>query len=242
MINYSYINSVFPNYENSSSYNLKMFNSLNTLKETNINAIPVNTDSKIKSTLKTSSDKFSLDEEIGSLKRTPDKFYLDEDLHYGNGIPKINIMSTKTPTPAPARSPVIKPVAVIKPTATLDNEFTNDKIKDLRFYSNYDNQFKSGHGVYDNLSFYNEPIIKQTQKPEIKQTIQYQPTPDSIDSIAMIETFNSDCNNHIMSCNKCKELYDRHYKLNNNTNHGEIWDILSYIIFAIVIIFLLDKF
>jgi hypothetical protein len=237
-----------------------MFNSLNTLKENKTNVEPIDTKKTVSNTV--------------PLKRIPDKFYLDEDLYYGEGVPKINVMSTKTPTPIatfPTISPIIKPV-----TSASNDEFEKDKIKDTRFYSDYDNKFKPKHNIYDDLSFYNEPIIKPTTKPTTKPIIQptatlyktpkpvnyytqqpdttsLQTTPipyrvdlidpvDQIDLIDSIENFNSDCNNHIMTCNKCKELYDRHYKLNNDTKYSEIWDILSYILFAIVIIFLLDKF
>ena len=64
MVHYSYLNTVFPKYENSSSYNSKLFNDLNSIHEENLHVQRNQSHQSNQSHLKHKEDQYDLTEEI----------------------------------------------------------------------------------------------------------------------------------------------------------------------------------
>jgi len=225
MINYSYINTVFPNYENSASYNVKMFNELNSVNPMS----PKGIKNESLSSLKRSPEEFQLNNNILVEKETtqPIKQMSIQDNIINQGINDINDIINNYALEPKQTQPTIKPVQKQILKVPEQDTFDSDKINDTRYYSSY-NSVPTSYYTPENLNFYNEPILKyDIPKKEIKSDSSY------------IESFNEDCHGHVLTCNKCKELYKRNF--NNVKENDEMWDILSYILFAIFIVFLLDK-
>jgi hypothetical protein len=143
---------------------------------------------------------------------------------------------------------------------TLLDEFTNtNKQKVVK------TQLHQQQPIQDNLHYYNTPLhiteamtneqpqqqIPQPQpQPQIPVTNTVQadvkiiPTGISKDPVALRD--NSVCSqsyNHVMECAQCKEMLYRNFNFENKKNDykEEIFELISYCIFAIFILFLLEK-
>jgi hypothetical protein len=143
---------------------------------------------------------------------------------------------------------------------TLLDEFTNtNKQKVVK------TQLHQQQPIQDNLHYYNTPLhiteamtneqpqqqIPQPQpQPQIPVTNTVQadvkiiPTGISKDPVALRD--NSVCSqsyNHVMDCAQCKEMLYRNFNFENKKNDykEEIFELISYCIFAIFILFLLEK-
>lgn len=247
MINYSYINSVFPNYENSASYNVKLFNELNGLSNPpdikRLKGMP----NDALSTLKRIPEQYQLNEEITLNKIPPPLFpkqnetkkptFQDKIIKQGvNDIDEI-INNTYIIAPQKQSEPKVQKttrIPVIESQGK-DDDF-DDNVNDTRYYSNYVEK-PTQYYTPENLNFYNEPILKYNDSNDYKKVPQNPEIKSS--SSKYVEDFNSGCNGHVLSCDICKDLYRRNFK--ENKDYDEKWDILSYILFAIFIIYLLDK-
>ena len=59
-----------------------------------------------------------------------------------------------------------------------------------------------------------------------------------------IETFKGTCNDymdHIYSCPKCMETFSNSANCKKEESYDELWEMFSYILFAIFVLFLVDR-
>jgi len=143
---------------------------------------------------------------------------------------------------------------------TLLDEFTNtNKQKVVK------TQLHQQQPIQDNLHYYNTPLhiteamtneqpqqqIPQPQpQPQIPVTNTVQADvkiiPTGISKVPVASRDNSVCSqsyNHVMECAQCKEMLYRNFNFENKKNDykEEIFELISYCIFAIFILFLLEK-
>ena len=141
---------------------------------------------------------------------------------------------------------------------TLLDEFTNtNKQKVVK------TQLHQQQPIQDNLHYYNTPLHiteamtneqPQQQIPQPQQQIPVTNTvqadvkiiPTGISKVPVALRDNSVCSqsyNHVMECAQCKEMLYRNFNFENKKNDykEEIFELISYCIFAIFILFLLEK-
>jgi hypothetical protein len=102
----------------------------------------------------------------------------------------------------------------------------------------------------DNLHYYNIPVDKNMMNienftPENKATtVTPPPQPEHIVVPAVNQKSNCDSiKDHIKDCAICKEVLYKNFNMENKKNdfNQEIFELISYCIFAVFILFLLDK-
>lgn len=113
-----------------------------------------------------------------------------------------------------------------------------------------ENFSNGGGGNLNNTEL--KPFIKDTNTNEEKSNLRFFNLP--IDKTMISENFNQvtsasnniDCKNvieHIKDCSVCKETMYRNFNMENSKGNfnQEIFELISYCIFAIFVLFLLDK-
>ena len=253
-MNYSYIKTVFPTFENTIAYDKNTFNKLkqpvssehntHTLNVTGINngtGVPLKNESEkfyatqeklLESQIEYSTNGTASKEHFGDVKNNtndvaeytkhtvPSKQI--DNLHYYN-LPinkeylHLNYSSQKLNTTPP-------------PT-----KYSLNSSNSLNSLNSYIETFS------DNATDKSErAVVLQPQYQQQPQVLPQQVLPSPP---LLIE---GDCTqryNHVMECNHCKEMLYKTLNLNTNKNSytEEIFELISYCVFAVFILFLLDK-
>ena len=263
-MNYSYIKTVFPTFENTNSFNSKMFNELNShipnKKTFNVNNETTN---------------------VSKLNDTTDKFYLTESVLPGT----VDLISESTKIPTGGDSPsTINSIRAVTPMVKSGIPIDKDN---LHYYlGNYKSDpglswsehsreqirspvFQGNQGLNNKtISFENFNSIPQSQsqstqplttpspanvytdpglsRPEHsrEQTLQT-PTPTLVrekESSGLSDVCSASYQ-HITQCAQCKEMLYKNfnYEHKKNNYNEEIFELVSYCIFAMFILLLLEK-
>ena len=189
-MSYSYIKSVFPNFENSSKvYDKALYNELNSLDSDKIEIKPVlsiNIEDKLSQFTRDLA--LSNKKDLGEFEIPQDKFLE----HYKN---------------------------------------TQD-------YSDVD--FKSTNNANDNLKFYNLPSPKEYYIDSKRSTNE-----KTIEKFTDNTNCDLNCDSyikHIMECSKCKSITMKQFGVESDRiRNEEIMEVISYLIFGLFILLLLDS-
>jgi hypothetical protein len=242
-MNYSYIKTVFPTFENTIAYDKNTFNKLkqpvssehntHTLNVTGINngtGVPIGVP------LKNESEKFYATQE--KLLESPIEYSTTSGTnkeHFGDVKSNTNDVAEYTKHTVPSKQ--------------IDNlHYYNLPINKEYLHPNYSSQklnttpspTKYSSNSYietfsDNASDKSEnPVVLQ---PQVLPS-QVLPSPPQLADGNCTQRYN-----HVMECNHCKEMLYKTLNLNTNKNSytEEIFELISYCVFAIFILFLLDK-
>ena len=98
----------------------------------------------------------------------------------------------------------------------------------------------------DNLRFYNLPLqqVKQDYQQPVKQ--EYQETSKKREEFENEKSCDMECDGyvkHILECSKCKAMLTKQLNLEaDRVRNEEIMEVISYMIFGVFILLLLDNF
>lgn len=240
-MNYSYIKTVFPTFENTIAYDKNTFNKLKQPVSSEHNTHTLNVTGINNGTgvpLKNESEKFYATQE--KLLESPIEYStngITSKEHFGDV--KNNIMNND----------VAEYTKHTVPSKQIDNlHYYNLPINKEYLYPNYSSQklnptpsptkYSNSYieTFSDNASDKSEnPVVLQ---PQYQQPSQVLPSPPQLADGNCTQRYN-----HVMECNHCKEMLYKTLNLNNNKNSytEEIFELISYCVFAIFILFLLDK-
>jgi hypothetical protein len=257
-MNYSYIKTVFPTFENTNSFNSKMFNELNShipnKKTFNVNG--VNNETTNVSKLNDTTDKFYLTESV--LPGTVDVISESTKIPTGNTVLPIGGDSPSTINSIRAVTPMVKsgiPIDKDNLHYYLGNYKSDPGIRSPVFQGNQGLNNKT-------ISFENFNSIPQSQSqstqppttpspanvytdPGTLQTPTPTPTPTLVrekESSGLSDVCSASYQ-HIMQCAQCKEMLYKNfnYEHKKNNYNEEIFELVSYCIFAMFILLLLEK-
>jgi len=171
------------------------------------------------------------------------QIFSPQPLDSNTELPILNKLTTdeiivNAPSKLPLTSPYIsfkqeKPIQIDGSFA----EFKSDPISTMRITP----QIKSDK---DNLHFYNIPspsIYREQQQ----QQQQYNTSPNKNTIEQMTSNMQSDdCNlytKHVLDCNKCKGMILKQFNIENDRiRNEEILELISYIMFGILILLIID--
>ena len=250
-MNYSYIKTVFPTFENTNSFNSTLFNELNS-------QIPN------KKTLNVTGNINNENINVSKINNNTDTFYLTETILPGTSELTRDVISesTKLPNKSTIESaPTFLPMNAYSQsnissnvTPMVKNGIAKDK-DNLHYYPNYESELlqqnKNITVNKKNISFENFnsiPESQSTQSPVPSNTV-YPTTSPSLQTPTPIKEKVSSadiCNSsyeHITQCAQCKEMLYKNfnYEHKQNNYNEEIFELVSYCIFAIFILLLLEK-
>lgn len=129
----------------------------------------------------------------------------------------------------------IKPLTV----SGLENNLGNARIETYKQIESYQEPYQEPYqeNYKSNLTFYNKPILNQ-DIPNYEsplESFENKPTPKS-------STSHDEYINHINSCPSCKEALLKQFNIESERlKNGEIMELISYILFGIFILILLDS-
>ena len=216
-MSYSYIKTVFPTFENTISFNTNTFNDLNS--QVKVEQKPLNV-----SGLEPSSDSTSV------LKKGEEKFFLTQQtlLDEFTNTNKQKVVKTQLHQQQPIQDNLHYYNTPLHITEAMTNEQPQQQIPQQQIPQ--------------------QQIPQPQQQIPVTNTVQADvkiiPTGISKDPVALRD--NSVCSqsyNHVMECAQCKEMLYRNFNFENKKNDykEEIFELISYCIFAIFILFLLEK-
>jgi len=210
-MSYSYIKTVFPKFENTTVIDSTKIFNSPTTTVTPLKVIGMNTETSTNSEIN------------GSHK---DIFYLTQEdlptsqkdnLHYYN-IPDDKNMIIENFTSQPIKDNLhYYNIPVDKNMMNIEN-FTSQPAR-------------------DNLHYYNIPVDKNMMNIE-NFTPPVTETPHVVESKSNCDKMND----HIKDCAVCKEMLYKNFNMENKPDFNqEIFELISYCIFAVFVLFLLDK-
>ena len=213
-MSYSYIKSVFPNFENSNKvYDETLYNNINTLytdKESDLPK-PGNLESQMPN--------------YNQSKQINQDFVLTKETLLEK--PKIEAMSNVNIN--------------TNDKSTLPFQYTQTPLQELSEIN-----FDKPSAQQNNLSYYNLPMkmFIQKQNDKIKGKI-----PSSIENFEDVKNkqacFDPDCDiyiKHILECSKCKSTVMKQLGLETDrVRNEEIMEVVSYIVFGLFILLLIDS-
>jgi hypothetical protein len=238
-MNYSYIKTVFPTFENTIAYDKNTFNKLKqpvSSDYTTLNVTGINNGTGVP--LKNESEKFYATQE--KLLESQLEYSTSKE-HFGDI--KNHVMQNE----------VAEYTKHTVPSKQIDNlHYYNLPINKEYLHPNYSSQklnttpsptYTSNSSNSSN-SYIETFSDNATDKSE--STVVLQKQPQVLPSPQQQQLIEGDCTqryNHVMECNHCKEMLYKTLNLNNNKNSytEEIFELISYCVFAIFILFLLDK-
>lgn len=196
-MSYSYIKSVFPNFENSNKvYDEALYNNINTVYTDKQSSIPIPENVESKQT--------------------------DENYPTLLGNPKIEKMSNVN----------------IDGKSSLPFQYAQtNELSEISF---------NKHGEQNNLSYYNLPMKNLTPAPISVPMKQEQRV---IQKIEKFEDVKGNCEpecdlyvKHILECNKCKSVAMKQLGIESDRiRNEEIMEVVSYIVFGLFILLLIDS-
>jgi hypothetical protein len=224
-MNYSYIKTVFPTFENTIAYDKNTFNKLKqpvSSEQTTLDVTGINNDVGVHVGVDTKNS--------GS-----EKFYITQEKLLDS--PNVYSVTTGVTSDSPKEN--------------------KEHFSDVAEYTKYTKHTVPSKQI-DNLHYYNLPINNEyiysskkinsltfnenaSDKSESPVVLQQQP----VSSQPQQQLMDGNCTqryNHVMECNHCKEMLYKTLNLNNKNSYTEeIFELISYCVFAIFILFLLDK-
>jgi hypothetical protein len=212
-MSYSYIKSVFPNFDNSD----KTTQNIN-LDTVNLDTIKVY-NSKLYDNINTESVNSTI-----PYRQIPDTVEVDQNV--------------KTLLQSNIKSPRTELVACNK-----ESDFYSKQLLEP-----YENTLEKPNPNKNNLNFYNIPINKEYLNQNI-----YTKDPSTLEEKINTEyieqkpiSCNLDCDiyiKHILECSKCKNIAIKQLGIENDKiRNEEIMEVISYFIFALFILLLIDSF
>ena len=215
-MSYSYIKTVFPTFENTISFNTNTFNDLNS--QVKVEQKPLNV-SGIEPT-----DSTSL------LKKGEEKFFLTQQtlLDEFTNTNKQKVVKTQLHQQQPIQDNLHYYNIPLQITEAMTNEQPQQQIPQQQPQQQIPQQQQ-------------QQQIQQQQIPvtnTIQADVKIIPTGISKVPVACSQSYN-----HVMECAQCKEMLYRNFNFENKKNDykEEIFELISYCIFAIFILFLLEK-
>ena len=129
----------------------------------------------------------------------------------------------------------IKPLSV----SGVDNNQSNARIETYKQIEPYQEPYQESYqeNYKSNLTFYNKPIVDQDipNYDSPLESFENKPTPKS-------STSHDEYINHINSCPSCKEALLKQLGIETERlKNDEIMELISYIVFGIFILILLDS-
>ena len=196
-MSYSYIKSVFPNFENSNKvYDEALYNNINTVytdRELSI-PIPENVESK------------QTDENYPTLLENPKIEKMSNINANTNGHSSLPFQYTQT-----------------------------NELSEIGFNKN--------HGEQNNLSYYNLPLKVPMTVPGIQQNLKEQRVIEKFEDVK--GNCEQECDlyvKHILECNKCKSVAMKQLGIESDKiRNEEIMEVVSYIVFGLFILLLIDS-
>ena len=264
-MNYSYIKTVFPTFENTIAYDKNTFNKLKQPVSSEHNTHTLNVTGINNGTgvpLKNESEKFYATQE--KLLESPIEYStngITSKEHFGDV--KNNIMNND----------VAEYTKHTVPSKQIDNlHYYNLPINKEYLHPNYSSQklnttpsptkyssnssnssnslnsSNSSNSLNSYIETFSDNATDKSERTVVLQP-QYQQQPQVLPQQVLPspqQLIECDCTqryNHVMECNNCKEMLYKTLNLNTNKNGytEEIFELVSYCIFAIFILFLLDK-
>jgi hypothetical protein len=227
-MNYSYIKTVFPTFENTIAYDKNTFNKLKqpvSSEQTTLDVTGINNDVGVHVGVDTKNS--------GS-----EKFYITQE----KLLDSPNVYSVTSDTSKWEKehfSDVAEYTKHTVPSKQIDNlHYYNLPINKEYLYSSKKINSLPSPTQHSYIETFNENASDKSESPVV---LQQQP----VSSQPQQQLMDGNCTqryNHVMECNHCKEMLYKTLNLNNKNSYTEeIFELISYCVFAIFILFLLDK-
>ena len=234
-MSYSYIKTVFPTFENTISFNTNTFNDLNS--QVKVEQKPLNV-----SGLEPTVDSTSL------LKNNEEKFFLTQQTLLEDFKNTQNTKQKVVKTQLQPQQSIQDNLHYYNTPLRITEAMTNEQQQQLPQTQQPQTQQPQTQQLPQTI----QQPVPQTQQQAPPQQIQvnqptsvsYIPTGISKTPVALHNTgVCTQSYNHIMECAQCKEMLYKNFNFENKKNDykEEIFELISYCIFAIFILFLLEK-
>ena len=204
---YSYIKSVFPNFENSNKiHDETLYNNIISLyKKTNDSTIEQNVES------------------------------INDGKGYGSNVSDFAAKYVKQ-NPKPIQKDFVQ-------KEPFNNTYTIEQQASISQPLDYNSNNNKQESQQKNLFYYNLPLNVDTLQQPLAKTKQ-NATGHTLENFEnyKIETGCENYMKHLLECNKCKMIAMKQLSIDNERfRNEEIMEIISYIIFAIFILLLIDN-